>query len=99
MTDDILSAPPPEGQLRAGAHTDYGSLTILLPQPGSRGLEILTPEGAFTAENGAMTPLADAVDFFWAKVANDPRAWNAGLVVATHFEYREPPPRLARRPG
>jgi isopenicillin N synthase-like dioxygenase len=40
-----LAAPPPEGQLRAGAHTDYGSLTILLPQPGSKGLEILTPEG------------------------------------------------------
>jgi isopenicillin N synthase-like dioxygenase len=33
--------------LRAGAHTDYGSLTILLPQPGSKGLEIMTPEGAW----------------------------------------------------
>jgi isopenicillin N synthase-like dioxygenase len=42
-----LSAPPPAGQLRAGAHTDYGSLTILLPQPGSKGLEIMTPEGAW----------------------------------------------------
>ena len=31
---------PRAGQLRAGAHTDYGSLTILLPQAGSRGLEI-----------------------------------------------------------
>ena len=30
-------------QQRAGAHTDYGSLTILLPQAGSRGLEIMTP--------------------------------------------------------
>jgi isopenicillin N synthase-like dioxygenase len=40
-----LDAPPPVGQLRAGAHTDYGSLTILLPEPGSRGLEILSPDG------------------------------------------------------
>lgn len=36
---------PKPGQLRAGAHTDYGSLTILLPQPGSGGLQIFTPEG------------------------------------------------------
>ncbi len=28
------------GQQRAGAHTDYGSLTILRPQPGSTGLQI-----------------------------------------------------------
>lgn len=40
-------APPQPGQLRAGAHTDYGSLTILLPQPGSGGLQIFTPEGAW----------------------------------------------------
>lgn len=35
------------GQQRAGAHTDYGSLTILLPQPRSRGLEVLAPSGAW----------------------------------------------------
>ncbi|MCY6381247.1 isopenicillin N synthase family dioxygenase [Hoeflea prorocentri] len=39
------SVSPKPGQLRAGAHTDYGSLTILLPQEGSRGLEILAPDG------------------------------------------------------
>jgi isopenicillin N synthase-like dioxygenase len=38
---------PKPGQLRAGAHTDYGSLTILLPQEGSRGLEIATGEGGW----------------------------------------------------
>lgn len=38
-------APAQPNQLRAGAHTDYGSLTILLPQAGSRGLQIFTPEG------------------------------------------------------
>jgi len=41
-------AAPAPGQIRAGAHTDYGSLTILLPEPGSRGLEILTPDRAWT---------------------------------------------------
>jgi isopenicillin N synthase-like dioxygenase len=39
-------APRP-GQLRAGAHSDYGSLTILLPQAGSRGLEIERLGGAW----------------------------------------------------
>jgi isopenicillin N synthase-like dioxygenase len=41
------TAPKP-GQIRAGAHTDYGSLTILLPEPGSQGLEILTPDDVWT---------------------------------------------------
>jgi isopenicillin N synthase-like dioxygenase len=41
--------PPKPGQLRAGAHTDYGSLTILLPQEGSKGLELMTPDGQWTA--------------------------------------------------
>lgn len=39
--------PPEPGQLRAGAHTDYGSLTILLPQAGSRGLQIFMPDGSW----------------------------------------------------
>jgi len=39
--------PPKAGQLRAGAHTDYGSLTILLPQEGSKGLEIFSREEAW----------------------------------------------------
>ncbi|MGE0499857.1 MAG: isopenicillin N synthase family dioxygenase [Rhizobiaceae bacterium] len=38
------TVPPAPGQLRAGAHTDYGSLTILLPQAASGGLEILAPD-------------------------------------------------------
>ena len=32
-------------QQRAGAHTDYGSLTILLPQVGSTGLQVQSPRG------------------------------------------------------
>ena len=41
--------PPQPGQLRAGAHTDYGSLTILLPEAKSGGLEIFTPEQQWRA--------------------------------------------------
>ncbi|MGN6101496.1 MAG: isopenicillin N synthase family dioxygenase [Devosia sp.] len=39
-------APQP-GQLRAGAHSDYGSLTILLPQAGSKGLQIQRADGSW----------------------------------------------------
>jgi isopenicillin N synthase-like dioxygenase len=41
------TVPPEPGQLRAGAHSDYGSLTILLPQAGSKGLQIERPDGSW----------------------------------------------------
>ncbi|WP_108815234.1 isopenicillin N synthase family dioxygenase [Loktanella sp. Alg231-35] len=52
---------PLDKQQRAGAHTDYGSLTILLPQPGSQGLQVQqggqwvdvpAPDGAFVINIG-----------------------------------------------
>lgn len=33
----------PEEQIRAGAHTDYGSLTLLFQKQGEDGLEVLSP--------------------------------------------------------
>jgi isopenicillin N synthase-like dioxygenase len=43
-----LSAPLP-GQLRAGAHSDYGSMTILRKEPGDIGLEVLNKAGKWTS--------------------------------------------------
>ena len=42
-----VDAPPLPGQLRAGAHSDYGSLTILSADTGTRGLEIKRPNGSW----------------------------------------------------
>ena len=39
-------APQPN-QLRAGAHSDYGTLTILWPQDNSRGLQIQRPDNTW----------------------------------------------------
>ena len=41
------TTPPKPGQMRAGEHSDYGSLTILLPQEGSRGLQIQRADGSW----------------------------------------------------
>lgn len=41
------ATPPEPGQLRAGAHSDYGSLTILLPQAGTSGLQIHSRHGGW----------------------------------------------------
>jgi len=43
------NVPPEPGQLRAGAHSDYGSLTILLADAAPGGLEIRSPEGKWVA--------------------------------------------------
>jgi isopenicillin N synthase-like dioxygenase len=40
------ASPEPEGQLRMGAHTDYGICTVLLADP-VEGLEIVGPDGAW----------------------------------------------------
>ena len=40
-----LETPPLPGQLRAGAHTDYGTLSILCYDDAPGGLEVMGPDG------------------------------------------------------
>ena len=39
------ATPAAAGYSRAGAHSDYGSITILRPDPDVGGLEVMTPDG------------------------------------------------------
>lgn len=59
------TAPPEPGQLRAGAHSDYGFVTILLSQASSGGLQAQSRDGAWIdvpALSGAfVVNIADAL--------------------------------------
>jgi isopenicillin N synthase-like dioxygenase len=59
---DRVSQP---GQLRAGAHTDYGTLTILLARPDQAGLQVQRPDGTWAAADpvagGLVVNLGDAM--------------------------------------
>ena len=46
--------------IRAGAHSDFGSVTLLFQLPGQPGLEIKTPSGEWTAV--PVDPLAGSPD-------------------------------------
>ena len=77
-------APKP-GQLRAGAHTDYGSLTILLPQQGSEGLEIATRDGVWIA----VPPIPGA---FVINIGDLMQRWTNDRWVSTLHRVTNPSP-------
>ncbi len=43
----VLEKPPLPGQLRTGAHTDYGAMTILAATDAEGGLEVRLPDGSW----------------------------------------------------
>lgn len=85
--------PPKPGQLRAGAHTDYGSLTILLPQEDSKGLEIITPDGEWT-------PVPPVPGAFVINIGDLMARWTNDRWVSTLHRVVNPSPEdggMARR--
>ncbi|GAB7357971.1 hypothetical protein MBLNU230_g0138t1 [Neophaeotheca triangularis] len=73
--------------IRAGAHSDYGSLTLLFQLPGQPGLEIRTPGGEWMAvavdplangEEGSARPLPILVNI--GDLLED---WTGGLLKST----------------
>ena len=43
----VLAEPPLPGQLRTGAHTDFGAMTILAATDAEGGLEVQLPDGSW----------------------------------------------------
>lgn len=78
------TVPPLSGQLRAGAHSDYGSLTILLPEASSGGLEIFTPEGEWR-------PVPPVSGAFIVNIGDLMSRWTNDRWVSTLHRVVNPP--------
>ena len=73
-----LKARASPGQLRAGAHTDYGDFTLVNIEERSGGLEVLAPDGSWVA-----VPVVP--DGFVVNIGDLMEVWtNARWVSTTH---------------
>jgi isopenicillin N synthase-like dioxygenase len=70
-------APPKPGQLRAGAHADYGSLTILRAEDKPGGLQVLNRAGAWVDVPIAPDSYVVNIGELMARWTND--RWRATL--------------------
>lgn len=79
-----LDAPKP-GQLRAGAHSDFGSLTILMPPAeGGMGLEVQKPDGTFV-------PVDPPSDCYVINIGDLMQQWTNDRWVSTVHRVINPP--------
>jgi isopenicillin N synthase-like dioxygenase len=84
-----LAAPPLPGQLRCGAHTDYGAMTILAITDGQGGLEARLPDGTWAPMSPRPGELVVNLGDMMARWTND--AWASTL----HRVANPPDVRLA----
>ncbi|CAL5870702.1 uncharacterized protein PFLUO_LOCUS4942 [Penicillium psychrofluorescens] len=71
--------------VRAGAHSDYGSITLLFQRPGQPGLEILTPESTWAPVPIVPGEQADAYPFppVLVNIGDLLSYWTDGLLKST----------------
>jgi isopenicillin N synthase-like dioxygenase len=78
----------PPGQLRAGAHRDYGFLTILRSDDAPGGLEVQTIAGDWL-------PVAPSADAFVCNIGDLLAHWSDGRWTSTLHRVAVPPPDAA----
>ena len=84
-TKDIII----DKQQRAGAHTDYGSLTILLPQTGTTGLQI--------KKKNTWIDVPARQDCFVINIGDLMELWTAGRWVSTLHRVVAKPNQSSRK--
>jgi len=85
----VQERPPEPGQLRAGAHSDYGGFTILKGENAPGGLEVLCRGGEWAA-----VPLVD--DGFVINIGDLLMRWTNDKWVSTLHRVVNPPEELRR---
>lgn len=80
--------PPAPGQLRAGAHSDYGSLTILKAEDKAGGLQVMNPAGDWVD-----VPIV--TDCFIVNLGDLMARWTNDQWVSTLHRVVNPPMDLA----
>lgn len=76
-------APAP-GQLRASPHSDYGSLTIVRQEPGTRGLEVF-------ARSGEWVPVPVVEGAFVVNLGDLMAQWTNDAWLSTRHRVTNPP--------
>ena len=72
------------GQIRAGEHSDYGCLTILLTEAGKAGLEVRTKDGRWE-------PVPHVADSFVVNIGDLMAQWSNDRYVSTLHRVVNPP--------
>ncbi|KAK9446426.1 uncharacterized protein V1518DRAFT_184251 [Limtongia smithiae] len=79
--------------VRAGAHTDYGSLTLLFQRPGQEGLEVRGPDGEWLAVPALAATGGDGCAPIVVNIADQLSFWSAGVLTSAYHRVRfEPRP-------
>ena len=72
------------GMIRAGEHTDYGCLTILLTEPDKGGLEVMT-------KSGSWEPVPHVPDSFVVNIGDLMAQWSNDRYISTMHRVVNPP--------